>query len=43
MNGFLTNDFNETGRIGIVIDTGKDKEPGASRVINPGHNHRDRN
>ena len=43
MNGFLTNDFNGTGRAGKIIDTGKGKEPGVSRAINLDHNHRDRN
>jgi hypothetical protein len=42
MNGFLTNNFNRTGRAGKVIDIGKGKEPGESRTINPGHNNRDR-
>ena len=41
MNRFLTNDFNGTGRPGIIIDTGKGKEPGVFRVINPDHSHRD--
>jgi hypothetical protein len=43
MNGFLTNDFNRTGRAGIMIDIGKGKELGASRAINLDHNNRDRN
>ena len=43
MNGFLTNDFNRTGRAGIIIDIGKGKEPGASRAINLDRNNRDRN
>jgi hypothetical protein len=43
MNGFLTNDFNRAGRAGKMIDVGKGKEPGASRTINPGRNHRDKN
>jgi len=43
MNGFLTDGFNRTGRAGIVINIGKSKEPGASRVINLDRNHRDRN
>ena len=34
MNEFLTNDFNRTGRAGIIIDIGRSKEPGASRAIN---------
>jgi hypothetical protein len=43
MNGFLTNDFNRTGRAGIIIDVGKGKELGVSRIIKPDHNNRDRN
>jgi hypothetical protein len=43
MTRFLTKGFNETGRIGGVIDTGKGKEPGASRAIGPDLNNRDRN
>ncbi len=43
MNGYLTNDFNKTGRAGIMIDIGKGKGLGASRVINLHHNNRDRN
>ena len=43
MNGFLTNDFNRTGRAGIIIDIGKGKEPGASRVITLDRNNRGRN
>jgi hypothetical protein len=43
MNGFLTNDFNRTGRVGIIIDIGKGKGPGASRTINHDRNLRDRN
>ena len=43
MNGFLTNDFNRTGRAGKIIDIGKGKERGASRTINLDRNHRDRN
>jgi hypothetical protein len=42
MNGFLTNNFNRTGRAGRVIDTGKRKKPGASRAINLDRNKRDR-
>ena len=42
MNGFLTNDFNRTGRAGIKIAIGNGKEPGASRIISLAHNHRDR-
>ncbi len=40
MNGFLTENFNRTGRVGIAIDTGKSKEPGASRAINLDLNNR---
>jgi hypothetical protein len=43
MNGFLTDDFNRTGKAGIIVDIGKDKEPGASRAINPERKNRDRN
>ena len=43
MNGFLTHDFNRTGRAGIMIDIGKGKELGASGAINLDHNNRDRN
>ena len=43
MNGFLTGNFNRTGRVGIAIDTGKSKEPGASRAINLDRNSRYRN
>ena len=43
MNGFLTNDFNRTGRAGKMIDVGKCGELGASRTINLEHNNRDRN
>ena len=40
MNGFLTNNFNGTGRAGKMIDVGKGKELGASRTINLDHNNR---
>jgi hypothetical protein len=43
MSGSLTEDFNRTGRAGTIIDIGKEKEPGACRVINLDRNHRDRN
>jgi hypothetical protein len=43
MNGFLTNNFDRTGRAGKMIDVGKGKELGASRTINLDRNHRDRN
>jgi hypothetical protein len=43
MNGFLTNNFNRTGRAGKMIDIGKDRELGVSRTINLAHNHRSRN
>ena len=33
MNGFLTGDFNRTGKAGTIIDTGEEKEPGVSRAI----------
>jgi hypothetical protein len=42
MNGFLTNNSNRTGRVGIMIDIGKSKELGASRAINLDHHNRDR-
>ena len=42
MNGFLTNDFNRTGRVGILIDIGKGRKPGMSRAINLDPNLRDR-
>ena len=38
INGFLTNNFNRTGRVGNLIDIGKSKELGASRAINPNRN-----
>ncbi len=43
MNGFLTDNFNRTGRAGRIIDTGKGKEHGASRTINIDRNNRYRN
>ncbi|HWR73613.1 MAG TPA: hypothetical protein VN604_10620 [Nitrospirota bacterium] len=43
MNEFLTDDFNRTGRAGILIDIGNGKERGASRAINLDHNNSDRN
>ena len=43
MNGFLTNNFNRTGRAGKMIDIGKGKELGASRAINLDHKNRYRN
>jgi hypothetical protein len=43
MNGFLTDDFNRTGRAGIIIDIGKGMEPGASRAIKSDRSNRDRN
>jgi hypothetical protein len=39
---YSTNNFNRTGRAGIMIDIGKSKEPGASRVISLDHHNRDR-
>ena len=42
MNGFLTNDFNRTGRAGVLINIGKSKKLGASRAISLDHNNRDR-
>ena len=44
MNGFLRNDFNKTGRAGIIIDIGKSKKPGMSRTIEIDHdNNKGRN
>jgi hypothetical protein len=43
MSRFLINDFNRTGRAGRVIDIGKRKNLGTSRIINLGHNNRNRN
>jgi len=43
MNGFLTNDFNRTGRAGKIINIGKGKEPGASRTISLDNKNKDRN
>jgi hypothetical protein len=43
MNGFLIDNFNRTGRVGIAIDTGKSKGPGASRATNLDRNNRYRN
>jgi hypothetical protein len=43
MNGFLTNGFNRTGSVGILIDIGIEKEPGASRTIDLDRYNRDRN
>jgi hypothetical protein len=43
MNGFLTDDFNKTGRAGMIIDIGKGEGLGASTTINLDRNHRDRN
>ena len=44
MNGFLTGDFNRTGRAGTIIDTGEEKEPGVSRAIEIARqSNRDRN
>jgi hypothetical protein len=43
INGFLTNNFNRTGKAGKMIDIGKGKELGASRTINLDRNNRNRN
>jgi hypothetical protein len=44
MSGFLINDFNETGAVGIMIDIGKEGgEPGVSRTIGLDQSDRDRN
>ena len=43
MKGFLTDDFNRTGRAGKVIDIGKGGELGVSRIIYLDHNNTDRN
>jgi len=42
MSGFLTDSFNRTGILGIKMDIGKGKEPGAFRTINLDRNNRDR-
>ena len=42
MNGFLPNDFNRTGRAGIMTDIGNGKELGVFRTISLYQNHRDR-
>jgi len=42
-NGFLARDFNRTGRAGMIIDTGEEKEPGVSRTIEFHHNNKSRN
>jgi hypothetical protein len=44
MNGFLTDDFELTGRAGKGIDIGKGEELGAFRIIEIDHdNNTDRN
>lgn len=43
MSGSLTDDFNRTGRAGVIPDIGKGREPGASRAINLVRNDRCRN
>jgi hypothetical protein len=43
MNGFLTDELSRTGRTGIIIDTGKGEEPGASGAIDLHRTPRDRN
>jgi len=43
INGFLTSDFDRTGRAGTIMDIGEGKEPGASRAINLELNNRDSN
>jgi hypothetical protein len=39
MKGFLTDDFNGTGRAGITIDIGKVKELGVYMTIEIDQNH----
>ena len=41
--GFLMNIFNKIGEAGIVIDTGKEKENGTSKNINPLDQSKNRN
>lgn len=43
MNGFLARDFKRTGRAGMTMDTGGEKEPGVSRTIEFHHNNKSRN
>jgi hypothetical protein len=43
MNEFPAKEFDRTGIAGIMIDTGKGEELGASRTIILDHNKRDRN
>ncbi len=43
MKGFLTENFNTAGGAGIMIDIGKDKEPGAFRAIILEHKTKGRN
>jgi hypothetical protein len=43
MSGFPTDGFIRTGKVGIIIDIGRNKELGASRAINLDTNNRDRN
>jgi hypothetical protein len=43
MNGFLTNDFDRTGRTGKIIAIGKGREVGVSRTIDRDRNNRGRN
>lgn len=42
MSGFLTDGFNRTGSIGILIDIGIDKKRGALRTIDLDRYDRDR-
>ena len=43
MNGSLTSGSTRTGGFGLIIDTGKDKGPGASRAIDRTRSNRGRN
>jgi len=43
MNGFPARDFKRTGRPGMTIGIGGEKEPGVSRTIEFHHNHKNRN
>ena len=43
MNQFVTDIFEKTGRDGMIIDTGKDREPGVYRVTGHHPRRRDKN
>ena len=42
ISGFLTTEFNRTGRTGRMTGTGKDKEPGTSGTISLDRHSRER-